>query len=339
MMRRRWFDVLSRPVLGATALIPLLALVAQPVAASASTAALRRSVGVVTEYPIPTLGTAPYGITSSGGELWFTETRNGVGRADTSGQITEYSKHIPPPAYPEGIAAGSDGNVWFTEKEGGAIARITPQGRVTTFPLPTGTFRPFPIGITAGPDGALWYTEYYRASIGRITTSGAITEFPVAGATNPLSITAGQDGALWFTAQGANAIGRIDTLGQATLYPIPTPNAGAFGITAGPDGALWFTESRTGKIGRITVDGQITEYRGKGTSTLFIAAGADGALWVTENSLLSIERFTTGGRVHVFALPSGRSPIGITLGPDGNLWFVEQGANGHDQVARITDGR
>ncbi len=305
MMRRRWLDVLSLPVLGVTALIPLLALVAQPVAASASTAALRRSVGVVKEYPIPTLGTAPYGITSSGGELWFTETRNGVGRADTSGQITEYSKHIPPPAYPEGIAAGPDGNVWFTEKEGGAIARITPQGRVTTFLLPTGTFRPF----------------------------------PVAGATNPLSITAGPDGALWFTAQGANAIGRIDTLGQATLYPIPTPDAGPFAITAGPDGALWFTESRTGKIGRITVDGQITEYRGKGTSTLFIAAGADGALWVTENSLLSIERFTTGGRVHVFALPSGRSPIGITLGPDGNLWFVEQGANGHDQVARITDGR
>ena len=54
------------------------------------------------------------------------------------------------------IAAGSDGNLWFTQYSSSKIGRMTPGGVTTYFPLPKGFENPE--GITAGPDGALWYT-------------------------------------------------------------------------------------------------------------------------------------------------------------------------------------
>src|SRR5262245_55081468 len=56
-----------------------------------------------------------------------------------------------------GIAAGPDGNVWFTEFSGNKIGRITPNGVITEFPIPTADSGP--VGITAGPDGNVWFTE------------------------------------------------------------------------------------------------------------------------------------------------------------------------------------
>src|SRR5690242_9029281 len=56
---------------------------------------------------------------------------------------------------PGAIAAGPDGNLWFTNDD--SIGRITPAGVVSTFTDPSiGS----PSGIAAGPDGNLWFTNY-----------------------------------------------------------------------------------------------------------------------------------------------------------------------------------
>ena len=123
--------------------------------------------------------------------------------------ITEYP--IPPtPGSPAGIAAGSDGALWFTEYEGDKIGRITTGGAISEYPIPTAPSAPY--GIAAGPDGALWFTEQVAGRIGRITTSGAISEYPIpTAASMPVGIAAGPDGALWFTETLGNKIGRITT--------------------------------------------------------------------------------------------------------------------------------
>ena len=58
---------------------------------------------------------------------------------------------------PQGITAGPDGNLWFTEFLGNKIGRITTAGVITEFPIPM----PFsgPHDITTGPDGNMWFTE------------------------------------------------------------------------------------------------------------------------------------------------------------------------------------
>src|SRR3974390_1218531 len=121
---------------------------------------------------------------------------------------------------PYGIAAGPDGAVWFTDVNCNLIGRITTNGAVTTFPIPTSNTSP--TQITAGPDGALWFTEPLGNRIGRITTAGAITEFVVPTSNSlPWGIVLGPDGALWFTEEQGNKIGRITTSGTITEFPIP----------------------------------------------------------------------------------------------------------------------
>ena len=78
---------------------------------------------------------------------------------------------------PAGITTGADGALWFTERAGTKIGRITTAGVITEFPVPTAASQP--IGIAAGSDDALWFTEETGNKIGRITTAGVITEFQV----------------------------------------------------------------------------------------------------------------------------------------------------------------
>ena len=110
-----------------------------------------------------------------------------------------------------GVAAGPDGNVWFTGFNFNAsemyIGMIIPATHsFTEFALHSTSFgNGTPRGITAGPDGNLWFTDPYADAIGTINpTTHAITEFalPTASA-NPQGITTGPNGNLWFTEAGA----------------------------------------------------------------------------------------------------------------------------------------
>jgi streptogramin lyase len=236
------------------------------------------------------------------------------------------------PAY---IAAGSDGNLWFTEFNGDKIGRITPSDTITEFPLPTAGADP--AGIAAGPDGALWFTEFNGDKIGRITPSGTLTEFLIPVNSNPYGIAAGPDGNLWFTEFNGDKIGRITPNGTLTEFAVPLPNAEPVGIAVGPDGNLWFTEEAAGNIGRITPSGTFLATLTPPTPNSYpqgIAAGPDGALWFTEYGANKIGRVTSTGTFTEFALPTTAAfPMSIAAGPDGNLWFTELDG---DKIGQIT---
>ena len=177
--------------------------------------------GTITEFPMPTPKTQPFGITNGpDGNLWFT--------------AVDYNSFK------------------------GQVGRITPTGKVSIFPLPSGFYSPY---IAAGPDGNLWFTESdldgWNDKIGRITPTGAISEYPVPNRLSNLNgFILGPDNALWFTEDednhGNNArIGRITLTGKISEFPLPAPGSGPVSITVGPDGALWFTEANSNKIGRL----------------------------------------------------------------------------------------
>jgi len=263
----------------------------------------------------------------------------------TTGAVAQQITEFPIPTNnsgPGGIAAGSDGALWFTEQT--KIGRITTAGVVTEFPLPPDPSLPVgvqlePTGIAAGPDGALWFTLQGANKLGRITTGGTITEFPVPTASSrPTVITAGPDGALWFAESAHQTIGRITTNGVITEFA-----AGAFpiGIAQGPDGALWFTGPSalhpSSGIGRMTTSGTVTSFIGanavRGSTGLFpseITTGPDGALWFLNGDNL-IGRISIQGTITSFSLPGNVAATGITAGPDGALWFGQTGG-----VGRIT---
>lgn len=330
------------------------------------------STGVITSYAVSGLR-ALRGITlGPDGAMWFTSHGiPGIGRITAEGTITVYPN---PDLRPEGITAGSDGGVWFTD-DSGNIGRIDPTTKefAMLFTSLAGTVRP--TSIVTGPDGNLWFTNegtqdssgnQIDASIASISTSGrwagGIYRDP--GIIQPAGITSGPDGRLWFTNQSAQTVcppcGTPSTIGQINpstgqiTYSTDSSLDQPAAITTGPDGALWFTNSGGGalgnSIGRITTDGTFSgPYEGNGMyAPGGLVSGPDGALWFTNSgggsgnpNYSSIGRITTSGAISAFKNSNPPNwdiaqPFAITLGPDGNLWYTNNGWGGGDTIGRIT---
>lgn len=211
-----------------------------------------------------------------------------------------------------------------------------------------------PDQIITGPDGALWFRNVGSyIYLDRVTTTGSFSANQQI--QEDTSLTDGPDNAIWFTEQFANKIGRLDMDGNLTEYPLPQCSFGnsavtcdPLGIVTGPDGALWFTEavSNYGNyMGRITTDGTITSFPLPYTlAPHYLTVGPDGALWFTNTQTgnssgdlsQTIGRITTDGTVTTFPVPdtAGENYAwDITAGPDGALWFTEDGLN---RIGRIT---
>jgi len=242
------------------------------------------------------------------------------------------------------IAAGPDGNMWFTERghsvpPSGKIARMTLSGEITEFPVSDGSQ---PWWITAGPDGAMWFTEYYGQKIGRITVDGTITEYPVQGAHSfPIAMTSGPDGNLWFTestyATDGSRIGniaKITTDGTVTEFPIGTEPGE---IAAGPDGNIWYIAFSDTAVGRFSIDGQTTTEFPVPQSNIphGLVAGPDGNIWVTEATGLG--RISLADGTHtMFELPGGSRTDAqgqVIAGTDGALWFASDSTS---SIGRVT---
>jgi streptogramin lyase len=246
---------------------------------------------------------------------------------------------------PNGIVAGADGNLWFTDAGHNSIDRFTTDGALTTYTLPPAPTNANPGEITAGPDGNLWFLEGNGVpvvKVGKITTAGVITEYATkAGITS--GITAGPDGNIWFNERDQFAVARMTPTGTETEFLVPGgpnggPNTGAdpVAITSGPDGNLWVTDETENIIWKVSTIGAFTRYDlplpNRGANG--ITAGADGNLWFGEPSQNKIGRMTTAGVLAEFAIPTASAGIGgIAAGPDGNVWFTESQAN---QLAVIT---
>ena len=250
--------------------------------------------------------------------------------ADPLGQITNVAtggvtSGFSADTRPRTIATGSDGNLWFLESSTDAIARLTPGGAVTEFPVPgAGGF--FSLSdIAAGPDGALWFTGFQPPGhLYRATTAGAVTE----------------------VAQGGVTPG--------------FPAGNIEDIVAGPDGNLWATrpfQNPADELIRITPGGAITGFGGGAglptDATLrFIAVGADGNLYVTDSgqgqgeppvpnrvwrfnlTTSQFELVATAGATPGFT--AGNFPSDITAGPDANLWFLFGSQANPSGIARLT---
>jgi virginiamycin B lyase len=313
-MRRRILNTGAGGVL-ALILLPLLGVV--PAQAQA---------GQITEFKTPeAVGAGP--VLGSDGDLYFaTFTASGtgaIGRITPSGQITQFADPNTAEDNISLITLGPDGNIWFTDNgtasQGGELGRLTPAGQITMFTIPRfDGDRVLPQALAAGPDGNLWFTAFTAVTtrtlgpslVGQvIPATGAVTEFatPTAGATPggigtgfPIGLAAGSDGNLWFTEINLPGIARVTPSGQITEFK--TPEAVGAGPVLGSDGDLYFatfTASGTGAIGRITPSGQITQFADPNTAE--------------DNISL------------------------ITLGPDGNIWFTDNGtASQGGELGRLT---
>ena len=145
------------------------------------------------------------------GNVWWLEetfsfsTPPRMAQITPAGVVTEYPLQLNEIAV--GVAAGPDGNVWFTVSNN--IARITPSGTITRFSGANGNGC-----IALGPDGNLWFTGDFTDNVGKSTPTGTITNydttFGITSFSSPVGITAGPDGNLWFAEQSTPGVGRVN---------------------------------------------------------------------------------------------------------------------------------
>ena len=264
--------------------------------------------------------------------------------------IAEYPIDAGHPTNIDHLAVSADGTVWFADgywPEGSfhaLIGRLDPgDGGVQEFDEGLGNFSVIR-DFVAGPDGNMWFADSGSAgtdaAIGKIIPAGQITEYasPVGG--KPWWIIVGPDESLWFSA--TRAVGRATTTGALGAYELP----GALGeLAAGPGGNVWFTygSGANAAIGRVERHSD-----GSATITLFqtgldphsvperiVASG--GYLWFTDLSGAepALGRISPDGQITEFreGLAADSSIIDIAAGPDGNVWFTD---NGVGAVGRIT---
>ena len=99
---------------------------------------------------------------------------------------------------PQGITAGPDGNIWFTDPGNNEIGMINPTtDAITEFPLPS-TYQE-PGMITVGPDGNITGTGIYGSGTAGSATFCLLGDAPVTGqlavTQQPSNVTAGPAGA------------------------------------------------------------------------------------------------------------------------------------------------
>ncbi len=293
-------------------------------------------------FPAPGAIGDGYIASGSDGNLYFTQPGNRLGRITPDGIVNRKRLSTPEQSDIAGIAVGEHDDIWITDRRAGSVgtmklAMMAPNTRadLSEHALPQGAA---PEHIVRGQDDNLWVSD--RAHARLLWLRGTFfSEYRLPSREARVGgMALGADGNLWFTMSNLGSIGRAMPGGIVSEFPLSATNSRPSGITAGADGGVWFTDPGTDTIGRVDPDTLVTTWFSlpAGTRPLHICFGSDGNVWFTSAARRSVGRLTPQGRLTEFALPTGadaiEAPGALTLGHDGNLWFLAR-----DEIGVIKD--
>jgi virginiamycin B lyase len=155
------------------------------------------------------------------------------------------------------------------------------------------------------------------------------------------AVVAAGCGGVHSVAQGPQVTGRGGALHPEVLQNGKPPAnwrtfspAGAGGlfldVVVGADKNLWFAEANNLKLVRVSMTGSVKIVT-PAIPAFYLAVGADKKFYEGNGSSTAIGITTTGGVNKTINTPSHDTPSGLTLGPDNNVWFVEQ-----NHVGKVT---
>jgi virginiamycin B lyase len=253
-----------------------------------------------------------------------------ISDSTSSGTLSLSTNNLPNPSTTATLTY--NGGTLNSGLPGGPTATVVASGTgistVSAAFTPTPTFYQFSIPVAAnrpqwiaqGSDGNMWFTENPGGKVARITPAGVVTEFTVPTANaQPQMIIGASDGNLWFTEfsttppPGTSKIAKVTTSGtfsEFSTFFAPPPPDNPLGLVDRGDGNIWYVANGSSRVG----------FQG-------VASGVNGETSIpTANSgpFGIANLFTAQSEI---SLTTGTVPDQIVRGPDGNLWFTENGTN------------
>jgi RHS repeat-associated protein len=227
--------------------------------------------------------------------------------------------------YPTGVAVGADGSVYIADTSNNVIRRVGPDGIISTVAgtgvqgfsgdggLATQARLGSPSRMVVGPDGSLYFLDQgYSTRIRKVSPDGIITTFAGNG--------------------GGDYSGNNVPATQVGLY--------ALDLAVGPEGNLYIFHVGNGffRIRRVGTDGIISTIASVGGWFGGLATGPDGSVYYGDSWIQQVKRIGTDGQVTVVAgggslngdgIPATQAslngPRGLSVGPDGTLYFTQAG--------------
>lgn len=121
----------------------------------------------------PVTGTLPWQITcdSADASVWYTLKGSGnIQEMDTTtGAVLQTFSPPTINSWPFGITTDASGNLWFAERTGNNIVRMTTAGVFTEFAVKTAGS--LPLAVISGPSGNIYFTENGNNAIGKLVVS------------------------------------------------------------------------------------------------------------------------------------------------------------------------
>jgi virginiamycin B lyase len=242
-------------------------------------------------------------------------------------------------AHPHDPALAPDGSLWFTEQLQNKLGRLDPA---------SGAFKEYvlkiedsgPHGLVADANGNIWFTGNGKGYIGKLDPkTGDVTEYkmPDAKAEDPHTAVFDARGILWFTVQVGSMVGRLDPrTGKIDLKAVQGQRPLPYGIAINSKGIPFFCEFGTNKMAKINPQTMaITEFKlPEGARPRRMAIDAEDKIYFTDYEGGNLGRLDPTGAVKMWASPGGAksAPYGITITPDGAVWFSESGMKPNTMV-------
>lgn len=243
-------------------------------------------------------------------------------------------------AHPHDPAVAPDGSMWFTEQLQNKLGRLDPaSGAFQEYPLKIEDSGPH--GLVADASGNIWFTGNGKAYIGKLDPkTGDVKAYPMpdAKAEDPHTAVFDSRGILWFTVQVGSMVGRLDpNTGKIDLKKVHGQRTLPYGIAINSKGLPFFCEFGTNKMAKIDPQTmEITEYQlPESVRPRRMAINAEDKIYFTDYNGGNLGKLDpTSGAVKMWASPggAGAAPYGITITPDGMVWFSESGVKPNTMV-------
>lgn len=226
------------------------------------------------------------------------------------------------------ITEGPDGNIWFTQPNANIIGKFETDDEILTEYIYSDSDVE-PHAIAAGPDGNIYFMDLPGGLTGMDTDGTIFGNIP---SLYGYSLVSGADGSLWVGGSDVYKFGSDDSL---STYDI---QGRVVKLINGANNDVWLSQNG-GHLTNISNTGVVKVYETPGFQAWNLTIDANNNVWYKDTGSNKIYALNTAtGNISSYLLTESERYFltwDIAAGPDGNLWFTDNGKVGKIDISNL----